>query len=276
MICFAGCTKEISLDVAHEPQTIIYGSISNETSPVSIHILQSVHLQDSSPSIPINNASVSLYTKDISGNTNLVTDNFIVNNGVYTSTQSISATIGNLYWIEVLFNDGTLCKSKQELLKPVVSLQGVNVSIDNEFMQVFFDDPINDKNFYKINLSLLNNGQIISSNNSIFNDLLFDGIKNTIVNVNFLNRENTPNEIIFNQKKITLSNINTSSYQFYLNQIQQLETNNNESIGDPGQLFATPPVNLIGNIINTNTNKVILGNFTVNSIDTILIDIQKM
>ncbi|WP_108808991.1 DUF4249 family protein [Aquimarina spinulae] len=269
ILCISSCTKEISVDVPHEPQTIIFGSISNETAPVSIRIQQSVPLQDSSTSKPVNDASVSLYAKDTSGNTNLVTNDFVIDQGVYTSAQSISTTIGYSYWIEVRLNDGTLFKSKEELLKPVVPI--TNAKIKNlDILEIEFSDPGNDTNFYKFTVALFNEGQLISSNTSQSNDVVFNGKESASVEVDLFRLQDDEDiEIIYNEIRITFCNINFSSYQFYLNQSLQLEANDSESSGDPSQLFATPPVNLLGNIMNSNSNKVVLGNFTVNAISAL-------
>ncbi|WP_074407243.1 DUF4249 family protein [Aquimarina megaterium] len=269
ILCISSCTKEISVDVPHEPQTIIFGSISNETAPVSIRIQQSVPLQDSSTSKPVNDASVSLYAKDTSGNTNLVTNDFVIDQGVYTSAQSISTTIGYSYWIEVRLNDGTLFKSKEELLKPVVPI--TNAKIKNlDILEIEFSDPGNDTNFYKFTVALFNEGQLISSNTSQSNDVVFNGKESASVEVDLFRLQDDEDiEIIYNEIRITFCNINFSSYQFYLNQSLQLEANDSESSGDPSQLFATPPVNLFGNIMNSNSNKVVLGNFTVNAISAL-------
>ncbi|WP_106790730.1 DUF4249 family protein [Aquimarina sp. Aq78] len=270
ILCISSCTKEISVDVPHEPQTIIFGSISNEIAPVSIRIQQSVPLQDSSTSKPVNDASVSLYAKDTSGNTNLVTDDFVIDQGVYTSAQSISTTIGHSYWIEVRLNDGTLFKSKEELLKPVVPISNTKIK-NGDILEIEFSDPGNDTNFYKFTVALFNEGQLVSSNTSQSNDVVFDGKESASVEVDLfrLQEDDEDIAIIYNEIRVTFCNINFDSYQFYLNQSLQLEANDSESSGDPSQLFATPPVNLVGNITNSSSNKVVLGNFTVNAISAI-------
>ncbi|WP_025663376.1 DUF4249 family protein [Aquimarina megaterium] len=270
IFCITSCTKEISLDVTHEPQTIIFGSISNENVPVSIRIQQSVPLQDSSSSKPVNDASVSLYAKDTSGNTNLVTNDFVIDQGVYTSAQSISTTIGYSYWIEVRLNDGTLFKSKEELLKPVVLIN--NTSIKNgDILEIEFSDPGDDTNFYKFTVELFSEGQLVSSNTSQSNDVVFNGKESASVEVDLFRLQDDDDDItvLYDEIKVTFCNINFDSYQFYLNQSLQLEANDSESSGDPSQLFATPPVNLLGNITNSGSNKVVLGNFTVNAVSAV-------
>ncbi|EZH71613.1 hypothetical protein ATO12_06540 [Aquimarina atlantica] len=270
IFCIISCTKEISLDVTHEPQTIIFGSISNETVPVSIRIQQSVPLQDSSSSKPVNDASVSLYAKDTSGNTNLITNDFAINQGIYTSTQSISTIIGYSYWIEVRLTDGTLFKSKEELLKPVVLIKNTGIK-NGDVLEIEFSDPGDDTNFYKFTVELFNEGQLVSSNTSQSNDVVFNGKESASVEVDLFRLQDDDEDItvLYDEIKVTFCNINFSSYQFYLNQSLQLEANDSESSGDPSQLFATPPVNLLGNITNSSSNTVVLGNFTVNSLSTV-------
>ncbi|MDH7447905.1 DUF4249 family protein [Aquimarina sp. 2201CG14-23] len=264
------CTKEISVDVTHETQTIIFGTISNETAPVVIHVQQSVPLQSSSTSKPVNDALLSLFTKDNLGNTSLITNDFAINNGVYTSNEPIITTIGNSYWIEVELNDGTVFTSKEEVLKPVVVVNDIQIK-NEDILEIEFSDPEDDTNFYKFTIELLQNGQVVSSNLSQSNDVVFDGKENATVEIDLFEFQDEDDEIEiqYDEIRVAFCNINFSSYQFYLNQDLQLEANDSEGSGDPSQLFATPPVNLLGNITNLKTNEIALGNFTVNSISNV-------
>jgi hypothetical protein len=61
---------------------------------------------------------------------------------------------------------------------------------------------------------------------------------------------------------VSLAQLNYGTYQFYKNLIAQRDSNLVEDEpGSPARLFVTPPVNIIGNIINTSTNRFALGNF---------------
>lgn len=96
------------------------------------------------------------------------------------------------------------------------------------------------------------------------NDILFDGNENA-----FIETEDTAD---FNGEKkygVTLTHLNFDTYQFYQNitfQNQSNEGSGDDESGDPGRLFESPPTNLTGNIVNTSTNRLILGNFGVISI----------
>jgi len=267
------CTKEISVDVAHEPKTIIYGQLNNGSDSVVINIQQSVPLNSTATHLSVNDATVMVYTKNTSGVTSLVSDSFDVSNGTYTSNSPITTQIGNKYWIEVALSNGTLFKSEEEILKPVITIN--DVSLNNEdVLSITFSDPENDINFYKFDVKLYNNGMLVSTNQYQSNDVVFNGNDEASVEIDLFKEtdEDTDDEIsqiVFDEITITLYNINLSSYQFYLNQSQQLEANLASDSGGPDQLFATPPVSLLGNITNIGTNKIELGNFTIQSKSTV-------
>jgi len=268
------CTKEISVDVPFQPTTIIYGNISNENSPVTISIQQSVPLNSSATHQPVNNALIHLHTKSNTGITSLETDDFSVSDGIYTSTSTINTIVGNYYWIEVILADGTIFKSKEEILKPVVPILSIEQSpIADDILVINFSDPANDTNYYKFNVGLYFNSQLVSSNSSQSNDVVFDGNQNASVELDLFKYQDEDEEdefdIEFDEVRVSLNNINFSSYQFYLNQSLQIEATEGDESGDPSQLFASPPVNLLGNITNTSTNNIALGNFTVEATSTI-------
>jgi len=273
LLVLFSCTKEISVDVPYQPTTIIYGSISTENTSVIINIQQSVPLNSSATHNPINNAMVQLYTKNNSGITTLVTDNFSIANGIYTSTNSINTVIGDLYWIEVVLGDGTIFKSKEELLKPIVPIISVEQSItDNDIAIINFNDPVNDTNYYKFSIELYFNNQLVSNNSSLSNDVVFNGNSEASVEIDLFKYQDEDEEdeaqIEFDEVRVSFNNINFSSYQFYLNQSLQIEASESSSSGDPSQLFASPPVNLLGNITNISTNSIALGNFTIEAKST--------
>ncbi len=266
VISYYSCTKEISVNVAHEKQTIIFGGIQNGTNNIVVNIQQSVPLNSTESFEIVDDAAISVFTRNILGTSSLVTDDFTVNQGRYTSVDAITTTIGHKYWIEVTLLDGTIFRSEEEELKPIVPIQSIEIS-NEDIVSIQFEDPANDRNFYTFNIDLFLNGQLVSSTVSQSNDVVFDGNDNASVEIDLFrfNDEDDEVTITYDTLRARLQNINFSSYQFYLNQSAQIEANDSESSGDPSQLFATPPVNLLGNITNTTTNKIALGNFTVNS-----------
>ena len=268
LVCLQSCTEEISLQVNHEPQLIIYGTLSNETQPVSITIQQSVPINSNSTSQPVANATVMLYTKTNGGAAQLVTNTFNYNQGTYTSAQPINTQIGNDYWIEVTLPNGTIFKSTPERLQPVVQINSIDIT-DEEAVVVKFSDPANSTDFYVFTSEALHFSEVVTGHSSPTNDVVFDGNTNAEVEVDpFYNIDEEAQEgpITANLIRVTIKRINFESFQFYLNQTAQMESNESEGSGDPSMLFATPPVNLTGNITDIQTNKRILGNFTVQSV----------
>ncbi len=272
--CFFACTEEISVDVAHEPQTVIFGELTNLDEQMSVIIQQTLPLNASESFQTVNDAEVSLYEKTANGMTNLITSNFSVNQGVYVSNQPISTTTGNTYWIEVILSDGTQFKSKEETMLPVVSIS--TVEVDEEFddvLNISFNDPQDATNFYKASVNLYDLGVLVSTNFTESNDVIFNGNEDASIEIDLFRFENENQSIPeYDAREILLGNINFSSYQFLLNQRAQLEVNEDtgdSSGGDPSQLFSTPPVSLLGNITNTTTNRTALGNFTIISLNAV-------
>jgi hypothetical protein len=118
-------------------------------------------------------------------------------------------------------------------------------------------------------------GSLIASNRAEANDVVFDGSSDALVEIGLYTSDDDEDlDIEFDEATLTLENINYLSYQFYLNQSFQILSNDDGS-GGPGQLFATPPVNIEGNIMNTTENRKALGNFTVkasNAVNEIITD----
>ncbi|PHS07547.1 MAG: hypothetical protein COA88_08470 [Kordia sp.] len=275
LLVLYSCTKEISVDVPYQPTTIIYGNISTDNTPVVINIQQSVPLNSTATHNPINNAMVQLYTKNNMGTTSLVTDSFSITNGVYTSTSSINTVIGHFYWIEIILADGTVFNSKEELLKPIVPIISIEPSASaDDIATINFNDPANDTNYYKFNIELYFNGQFVSNNSSLSNDVVFNGNSEASVDIDLFKYQDEDEEDEFDfeydEVRVSFSNINFSSYQFYLNQSLQIEAFEGDESGDPSQLFASPPINLLGNITNISANSIALGNFTVEAKSTVI------
>jgi len=258
LLLLVSCNEEIALNTDFVPQTFIYGNLTNEANQLVITIQESVPVENTSNTPkPIRNASVSLYTKNSSGTTSMITNDFIENNENYISSQIINPIIGNYYWIEVTLQDGTLFKSSEQKLKNVIPIDAVT-KVDG-FTRIHFKDPVEDKNFYKLDVTSTSNG-LSSWIDELYNDILFNGNDNAFIEVESL---------LGNEIEATLLNFNYETYQFYLNIVAQEETQSNggeDEGGDPSQLFAPPPVHLIGNILNTTTNRKALGNFGVVSV----------
>ncbi|MEX0314395.1 MAG: DUF4249 family protein [Allomuricauda sp.] len=249
-----GCTKEIDPQTDFEPQIFIFGAIGNEPDNVTIGIQETVPLKDNTVK-PIVNATISLFTRDQSGDSSIVTNNFIGDNGFYTSAEIVNSVIGNYYWIEVNVPGYATFRSEAEQLKPVVPI--TEVTMDNNAARVTFTDPGNVTNLYYLDFGFYNGSNFLFNIFEASSDTLFDGNEDAFIETD---------DVGGNRIRATLFNLNYGTFQFYLNLIAQDDSNNSDEEGDPGQLFATPPVNLTGNIVNTGTNRAALGNFGVVSI----------
>ena len=250
------CNEEIPMKEEFEPQVFIFGSITNTTDFVTLSIQKTVQVNGSSPN-PVNDAEVSLFSKDQNGETILITNSFEVSNGSYKSVEMITPVIGNEYWIEVQTSDGDIYKSNPELLRNPTPITTVTIDSNNR-ARINFSDPGDVQNFYLMNTSFFFDQIIITSDAKAISDILFNGNANAFIdsNVSFSGT--------FNSIEGTLFNVNYTSFQYYVNVIAQEDLMNSSNIsGDPSQLFAKPPINLIGNIMNTTTDKSALGNFAV-------------
>ncbi|WP_420602163.1 DUF4249 family protein [Flagellimonas sp.] len=245
------CTKEIDPQTKFEPQIFIFGGISNEPDNVTIGIQETVPVKNVTVK-PVSNASISLFTKDQTGTTELVTDSFVENNGIYTSAAVVSANVGNFYWIEVEVPGHANFKSEAEQLRPTVPI--TKVEMDNNMTRVSFKDPGDATNLYYLAFDFFNGPDFLFNLFEVSSDTLFDGNEEA-----FIETDNVGG----NRIKATLYNLNYGTFQFYLNLIAQDDSNSSDEEGDPGHLFATPPVNLTGNIVNTSTKRAALGNFAV-------------
>jgi hypothetical protein len=260
------CTKEISVDVTHEPEYVVFGSMSNIEKPISISITQSVPVNSKEKSLPVNDARVSLFAREGDEKQVILTDDFTVDKGIYTSVQSIAGTTGTSYWIEVTLSDGNKFVSAEEQMKKAVPIATVDYESFYQ-VKVSFADPGTEHNYYLLESEFINKGKLFSKTFAVSDDVIFDGNASATVDLDIFYKPNGDEETL----KVSLSNINYSSYQFHLNRWKQKEDNDNNSSnqdngGGPGPMFSTPPVNLYGNIKNSTDGTRVLGNFTVGSI----------
>lgn len=257
ILCFIpilSCLKETPLDAEFEPQVFIYGYLINNTDNIKITIQRTVPVNNTTLD-PINDASVFLYTEDSDGTVRLVTNDFQVSEGVYLSTDAVIGLIGNKYWIEVILADGTTYESVHEPLKEPVQIK--TISKVNGYPRVIFSDPGNETNFYQVHFSFYNNGSLISEVFELSNDILFNGNENA-----FIETLTSGGDIL----TVSLLNLNFHTYEYYVAAHEQYE--NQVDFGDPETtepflIFSKPPINLIGNIRNTTTDRKALGFFGV-------------
>ena len=253
LLTLQSCVKEIKLVSSYEPSIFIYGNLTNETDFVNILVLETTPVTDASQKY-IDNAKITLYTENDNIPTLITNDFTLTVENTYKSSEKIATIIGNYYWIEVELQDGTTFKSNKERLLQPIALS--RVSYEDDTLQAHFEDPENSTNFYHLEIASVDNLHNSFLNNfQLGNDVLFNGNKNAFIeSETFINSATA----------VRLSNVNFETYRFLLNISRQNEDNKDEDESDDsGQLFASPPENLIGNIQNTVTNKKALGNFGV-------------
>jgi hypothetical protein len=264
LLYLVSCTEEISVDIRHEPHYLVFGSMSNVEQPVSISITRSIPVNSKEKSLPVNDALVSLYAQKDSEEPTLLTNEFTVDRGVYTSVQPISGIVGVSYWIEVSINDDNQFVSTKEKMKKVVPIVDISYESFNQ-VKVLFTDPVDQRNYYLLESDFINNGHVFNKTFAIYDDAIFNGNK-AAVDLDIFYKPVNDNESL----DVVLSSINYSSYQFHLNRWKQKEDSENnqadDSGGNPGPLFSAPPVNLYGNIRNDVDGKRVLGNFTIQAI----------
>lgn len=255
LLLVSSCTSEVPLNSNFEPQIFISGNLINGTNHMTINIQRTVDVDDLGYD-PINNANISLFTKNQSEEISLVTNNFVVTNGEYKTSTMITTIVGNSYWIEITLTDGTILKSDAEILKEPIIIN--EITRINEFTRVHFNDPF-DTNFYLMHFEFSENGEDIFDTWELTNDIFFNGGENSFYEID---------ELVTGEHlniKVSIRDLNFNTYQFYLNAFSQFENQieDGDSDGDPGLLFLPPPANLTGNITNVSNNKRVLGFFGV-------------
>lgn len=253
LLFLSSCVNQITTDIYHEPQIVISGILGNGNTYFTIEIVKTTPLNDNRKD-PINDARIALYSKDSEDNTQLVTDEFTVNNGVYQSAESIKTHTGSSYWIEVNFSDGLCFKSSEEKLLAPIEID--RLEITDNIIRVVFGDPVEMNNQYVVFASFYTGDQLIVNQVVTATDVLFNGNPNAFIEVY---------ENIGDRVTVELSHMEAASYHFFLNVERQSENNEgiNEEIGDPGQLFRQPPSQLFGNISSCTSDERVLGNFSV-------------
>ncbi|MEE9363446.1 MAG: hypothetical protein V3U92_12690 [Cellulophaga sp.] len=247
------CTKSIPVENNFEPQIFIHGILVDGINKITVKIQQTVAVTELELN-PINDASVTLYTKDPSGIESILSNSFTINNGEYTTTETVTAIIGHSYWIEVVLKDGTEFRSDQEILKPNIPVK--KITMDSNFTRIIFNDPEQDINFYLLHYAFYENDNFIYDTWELTNDVLFNGNVNAYYEI-----ADVGGDSVF----ASIQNLNFNTYQFYLNSFAQYENQigNSAEDTDPGQLFLPPPAHLHGNIRNITKDTKALGFFGV-------------
>lgn len=252
---FTSCIEEITPGYEFEEQVFISGLLTNQAGLVSVQIQNTVKVTDSNFSA-VNNAQVSLFTRNTNNTVSLVSDSFIVTNGMYSTSDIITPITGNTYWIEVILEDETVLKSEEELLKS--SLPIIDMVKTDDIVQITFTNEIEEQNFYLIRLEVLKDDESISDDWYVFNDTVL------IENSEEFNEINIGNINDGDSVRVSVHNINFNTFQFYYNFLT--------GEVDLSLSFFSPPKKIIGNVTNTTTNELVLGNFGIAGFSTMTMD----
>ncbi|MBQ4820748.1 DUF4249 family protein [Aquimarina sp. MMG016] len=251
---FISCVDEITPDFEFEEQVFISGLMTDKEDFVSVQIQKTVPVTDTTVSI-VNDAQISLYTRDASNTVSLVSDSFAVTDGIYTTTEVITPVTGNTYWIEVMLQDQTMYRSEEEILKPPIPILDL-VKIDNT-VRITFRDQLGEQNFYLGRIEILRNGTLLTNELLVFNDTIITDDLEESLEISIVNDGDTV--------RVSAYTINFNTFQFYSNILGEDRDNL-----DISSLFS--PINIVGNITNTTTNKLALGNFGVAGFSTMTMD----
>jgi len=254
LFALTSCVENTRLGFEFEEQVFISGLLTNESDFVSVQIQKTTPVTDTTFR-PVDDAQVSLFTRDVSNTISLISDSFRVDNGVYTSTEMITPTIGNAYWIEVMLPDQTTLKSEEEILKPPVPI--LDMVKTGNTVRITFRDQIGQQNFYLSRIEVLRDGEIITNVLNVFSDTVVTENLEEYLDISGINDGETV--------RISAYNINFNTFQFYNNIIRE-DQNDIEVL----TLFLT--TNIIGNITDTTTNKLALGNFGIAGFSTMTMD----
>lgn len=253
------CVDQVPNIEVDETHVVIFGNIYYPPSVMNIDVFRTSNTKNYDPS-EITNARIRLYSSpdDSSNNSGtLVSDafRFVSFDSGYESATDIPTRVGYWYWIEVEIpgTPGIYRSSRIQMVAPV-SIK--TVERKNGGTRITFADPKNESNQYVALFNFFQGNDKVGQESKPANDVLFDGNSQAYLEV-----FNTTG----NRVQTTLSHLDPEVYQFYLNINRQQELNegfDNES-GDPGFLFRQPPVQLEGNISNSQADELVLGNFGV-------------
>ncbi len=247
------CLDEITPDFEFEEQVFISGLLTNEAGFVSVQIQKTIPVTDTIASA-VNDAQVSLFMRDASNTVSLVSDSFTVIDEEYRTSNIITPTIGNSYWLEVILQDQTVLKSEEEILKTPVPI--LSMVKNGDLVRLTVTDQIGEENFYLVLFEVLNDGAFVFDYWGVFNDTFVNEDLEEFVQINGVNDGDTVQASIYN--------INFNTFQFYDNILRAQD--------DLGLSSLFLPINIVGNVTNTTTKKLALGNFGIAGFSTITVD----
>lgn len=249
------CVEDISPDFEFEEQVFVSGLLTNNEGFVSVQIQKTVPVTDTTFSA-VNDAQISLFTRDASDNTvSLVSDSFTVDNGEYTSSEMVTPIVGNAYWIEVMLQDQIVLRSEEEILTPSIPI--MDMVKNGDIVRITITGPIDVQNFYLYRVEILKDGVLISDDIGVGNDRIINENPEKFLDIGDINEGDT--------LRVSLHNINFNTFQFYVNVVSN-------QLDEAGVSALFSPINIVGNITNTTTNKLALGNFGIAGFSTMTMD----
>lgn len=244
------CVEDINPNFEFEEQVFISGLMTHEEGFVSVQIQKTVPVTDTTFSA-LNDAQVSLFTRDASNTVSLVSNSFIAENGTYRTSEIITPVIGNAYWIEILLANEAIFISEEEILTPPIPI--MDMEKNGNTVTISITGPLDEQNFYLFDVEIIRDNVLISDDIGVGLDRIMGENEEKFLTISDIN----DGDIV----TVNLHNINFPTFQFYSNVVSNL---GNEP--EVSALFL--PINLIGNITNTTTNEVALGNFGVTGFST--------
>jgi len=200
------CVEDTMLDFEFEEQVFVSGLLTNEEGFISVQIQKTVPVTDTNFSA-VNDAQISLFTRDADNTTSLVSNSFAIDNGTYTTSEMITPVIGNKYWIEVRLQDQSVLISEEEILKPPIPI--VDMVKTDDSIRITLTGPIDEQNFYLIQIETLEDDVLISDGLVLSNDRIINEEEEKIL---FIDGIKTGETI-----RIHINNINFRTFQFYVN-----------------------------------------------------------
>lgn len=261
-----GCVDKV--DIKNEnftQQPVIVGKL-NSNGSLQVRVSLTTKLDQKSKNTPVENANIRLWTKNSTGEDEIVTDNFDFDklNNTYAPKDVIKTKEGGIYWLELLLSDGKSYVSKQEEMPTSVEVS--NIVYTNNQLRAIFKDEKDKPNYYlaEFNIYETEGSNFITDLKVVSNDILFDGNEKAYIGeYTTLNLRKVKYYV-----ELNLESLSNSSYIFYRNLIEQEGLNEGfgEEEGSPQWLFSTPPLNLYGNITEKESGKKVLGQFIVSGI----------
>lgn len=267
LLCLAlsACSEAIDFNPAFKPSLVISSELTNKTKNFQVSVMQSTPAKSpnrSNRNDPINDANIVLYTENGAGVKTKITDDFNVNDGVYTTKNDISSSLiaERNYWIEITVAD-KLYRSQKEAMRGGIS--PVDATYEDNDIILSFQEPAATKDYYAYGMTIKDSGSSIVvrdyDENLVVQDLLFNGKEARLKFADVLNIVARDTQLSF-----TLKRLNSSGYTFaQKQQLQQSDLDGSSNNGGSNRLFSPPPANLTGNIYEVTSKRSVIGNFSV-------------